>query len=400
MTATLRLHYDDPLLVRFEARVVAHGIFQGKPSIVLDRSAFYPESGGQMGDVGGIGGVTIHDVQIDDDGVVHHLIAADASPPPVGEEITGEIDRVRRRVHMTLHTGQHMLSRALVDVANAETLSSRLGESACTIDVDRAAKLDDRDVARAEAMVNAIVDDDVPVRQWFPEAAELGELPLRRAPKVIDHVRVVSIGDFDVSPCGGTHCLRSAQVGLVRVTALERYKGGMRVVFSAGPRARRELASHDDTLRTLARSLTCSPDDVALALDKVRRELDHTRETLGKARSLLADAAAKDLWTAAQRSGDPHVVASFDEGGVEFLRAVAARIVSHPNAVALLAMSGPEGVHMLVDRGAESGFDCGGFVKRAAASGGGRGGGRPDHAEGRLPAGVDWPKLVRDLLAT
>jgi alanyl-tRNA synthetase len=174
----------------------------------------------------------------------------------------------------------------------------------------------------------------------------------------------------------------------------------MRVLFSAGPRARSELATHDDALRTLARSLTCAPKDVALALDKVRRELDHTRETLGKARSLLAEAAAKDLWSEAERSGDAHVVASFDEGGVEFMRAVAARIVAHPNAVAMLSMVGPDGVHMLVDRGAASAFDCGAFVKRAASSAGGRGGGRSDHAEGRLPAGTDWPALARRLLAS
>lgn len=397
---TTRLHYDDPLLVRFDARVIAHDRFSGKRSIVLDRSAFYPESGGQMGDVGAIGGISIVDVQIDDDGVVHHVVAEDASPPPVGEEIVGEVDRVRRRVHMSLHTGQHMLSRALVDVANAETVSSRLGESACTIDVAQGAKLEERDVARAEEMVNAIVDDDVPVRQWFPEAAEIATLPLRRAPKVTDRIRVVSIGEFDVSPCGGTHCLRSAQVGLVRVTGVERYKGSLRVLFSAGPRARRELARHDDTLRTMARSLTCSPTDVANALDKVRRELDTTRETLGKARALLAEGAAKDLWSTAERSGNRNVVAEFADGGVEFLRAVASRIVAHSDGVALLAMKIDDGLHVLVDRGASSTFDCGAFVKRAAASAGGKGGGRPDHAEGRLPGDVDWPSLVRRLLAT
>ena len=397
---TVRLEHEDPFLARFDARVVAHASFAGRPSVVLDRSAFYPESGGQLADHGRLGGARVVDVQIDEGGAVHHLLEDGAPLPALGEAIAGEVDRVRRRLHMSLHTGQHMLSRALVDVASAETASSRLGESACTIDVVAGATLDERAVGRAEDLVNAVIDDDVAIRAYFPSDAELAALPLRRAPKVTENVRVVSIGEFDVTPCGGTHCVRSAQVGLLRVTALERYKGSMRVTFSAGPRARRELSVHDEALRSLARSLTCAPTDVAQALERVRRELETTREGLGRARSVLAQAAAEDLWSDAERVGDPHVIAAFDEGGVEFLRAVSARLVTKPRAVALLAMRSPDGVHVLVDRATDSGFDCGGFVKMLASKSGGRGGGRVDHAEGRLPVGVDWAALVRGLLAS
>jgi alanyl-tRNA synthetase len=393
MTSTPRLYFDDPLLFRFDARVVGHATFAERPSVVLDRTAFYPEAGGQMADAGALSGARVIDVQVDDAGVVHHVI--EGALPGVGASVAGEIDARRRRLHMALHTGQHMLSRALADVARAETVSSRLGESLCTIDLDRE-KLDERQVAEAEELVNSVVDDDVTIRAWFPAENELAALPLRRKPKVARDVRVVEIGAFDVSPCGGTHCTSSAQVGLVRVTGLERYKGGMRVLFAAGPRARRELSAHDDALRALARSFTCGPKDVGLAIDKVRRELDTTRDALGKTRARLADASARSLVAEAEASGDLHVVAVFDEGGLDMLRAVAARLVARDGVVALLAAKTDEGVQILVDRGKGSAFDCGGFVKRVAASAGGRGGGRPDHAEGRLPAGVDWPALVRD----
>ncbi|HLL84907.1 MAG TPA: alanyl-tRNA editing protein, partial [Longimicrobium sp.] len=221
MTSTERLYFSDPFLHRFTGRVIAHGTWSKTPSVVLHQTAFYPEAGGQMADRGLLGGLPVRDVQVDDEGVVHHLLdlPQGGALPEVGAEVSGEIDRVRRRVHMALHTGQHMLSRALVDVAGAATVSARLGESLCTIDVDLDV-LDEAKVAEAEELVNSVIDDDIVIRSFFPNAEELAALPLRRKPKVTDNIRVVQIGEFDVSPCGGTHCTRSAQVGLVRVLSV------------------------------------------------------------------------------------------------------------------------------------------------------------------------------------
>src|SRR5690349_17524899 len=161
MTATERLYFADPFLHRFTGRVIAQAAWQGAPSIVLDRTAFYPEAGGQMADRGVLGGYAVKDVQVDDAGVVHHVLELTEGKalPEVGAELAGEIDRARRRVHMALHTGQHMLSRALVNVANAHTVSSRLGETLCTIDVDLEV-LEEARVAEAEELVNSVIDDD------------------------------------------------------------------------------------------------------------------------------------------------------------------------------------------------------------------------------------------------
>jgi alanyl-tRNA synthetase len=389
---TERLYHQDPLLLTFDARVVAHAAWSGAPSVVLDRSAFYPESGGQMADRGVLAGHAVADVQVDDDGLVHHVLEGGALPA-VGETIAGAVDAARRRVHMALHTGQHLLSWALAEVASAETVSSRLGESGCTIDVDRET-LDERRVAEAEDLVNAIVDEDVPVRAFFPDPAELASLPLRRAPKVTGPVRVVAIGSYDLTPCGGTHCTRSAQIGFVRLTGVERYKGKARVTFSAGRRARGELWREAGVLRDLGRAFTCGPLDVPGGVDKLRRELGEAREALGQVRSRLADAAAVEL--AAQAAATGRAVGVLD-GGPDLLRALATRITAAPEAVAFLAGRGPEGLAVLVARGSASSFDCGAFLKQAAAQAGGRGGGRPERAEGRLPAGADWPALVAAL---
>ncbi len=377
---TPRLYYDDPFLLAFRARVVGHAAWNGAASVLLDRTAFYPESGGQMADRGILGGAPVTDVQVDDAGLVHHVLAGPL--PAVGDEVDATIDRERRRVHMALHTGQHMLSRALLDVAGGETVSSRLGETACTIDLDLA-KMEERDLARAEDLTNAVIDDDVTVRAFFPAPDELAALPLRRAPKVDDNVRVVQIGDFDVSPCGGTHCLRSAQVGLLRITNVERYKGKVRVTFAAGRRARRELGELADVLTGLGRDLTCGPGEVPTALAKLRRELAESREALGQARASVAAAAATTLLAG---DADP-VVHVFDELPVEGVRMVAKRLVE-AGRVAVLGCAGPDGIHVIVARPTGSAFDCGAHLKRVAAAAGGRGGGSPERAEGRLPLGA------------
>ena len=391
MNPTRRLYYDDPWLVRFEATVVA-----SEPGVlVLDESAFYPESGGQLADLGTLAGLPIVDVAVDDGGVVRHLLDPDAAAelPAVGARITGEVDRARRRLHMALHTGQHILSAALLREARAETVSSRLGATGCTIDLDKSP--DEARIAAAEALANAVVDDDVTVRAYFPSEEELASLALRRKAKVERDVRIVAVGDFDYSPCGGTHCSRSAQVGLVAVTGLERHKGGTRVTFAAGARARQELGEHSALLRGMARELSCGVRDVREGLAKLRHELGDVRGELGRTRGELGVRLAEELLR--QAAPAEPIVAELPE--VALLRPVASRLTAEPGRVALLAAAEEGGVRVFAARGAGSAFDCGAFVKRIAGATGGRGGGRAEHAEGRLPAGVDFGSAASALLA-
>lgn len=390
---SIELYHDDSLLLSFRARVVEHALLGDKPSVTLDRTAFYPESGGQMSDRGTLGTANVIDVVLDDAGRIHHVL--EGSLPAVDEMVDGVIDKVRRRIHMAQHTGQHMLSRAFVDIARGETVSSRLGESACTIDLDLPT-LDERTAAQAEDLVNSLIDDDVFIRAFFPSADELRALPLRRQPKVSDNVRVVAIGDFDVSPCGGTHCTHAAQVGFVRIESVERYKGNARVIFSAGSRARRNVSREAAITRALAREFTCGTDDVPAGLDKLRRELADARETLGRVRIRVASGLAEDLLRSAV---DRVVVGVVEDASLDLVRAVAGRITTQGDRVAMVAGAADGGTIVLVARGPESTFDCGTFLKRVAVLAGGRGGGRPERAEGRLPLGVDWLALVARALA-
>lgn len=392
---TKRIHYDDPLLLSFEARVVERASLAGKPSIVLDRTAFYPESGGQMADHGTLAGRRVIDVQLDETGRVHHVIEGDAIEGDAiepGSLVTGAIDEARRREHMALHTGQHALSHAMQGELSAVTVSSRLGESACTIDVDRDG-LTLADVQRAEARVNALIDEDRPVRQFFPSDDELAAMHLRKPPPETDRVRVVSIEGYDVTPCGGTHCARTSQIELVWVRSVERYKGGTRVTFSAGPRARRLLMAHAESLRAVAAELACAPPEVSDNVAGLRRKLDEAREQAGALRGAIAD-----LW-AERLDRDGLIVASIDRADAALLKSIAERLARGERVVVLGAPS-DAGLDVVIARGPDARVSAGELMKALAQASGGRGGGRPEQAQGRLPAGADLAALARAALET
>ncbi|HEY8040081.1 MAG TPA: DHHA1 domain-containing protein [Polyangiaceae bacterium] len=395
--ATEKLYWADPFATTFEA-TARLGELGGRRTIVLDRTLFYPESGGQLADAGTllVGDRThqVDDVQVDDHGAIHHLVV-DSPDLPHDATARGVIDAARRRDHMAQHTAQHALSRALVDVARAETVSSRLGATTCTIDVEGA--LADRDVARAEDVVNAIVTDDVAVRQLFPTAEELARMTLRRAPKVDRGVRVIEIEGFDLSPCGGTHCTRTGQIGLVRVVGLEKYKGGWRVTFHAGRRALEDARRKEAVLAELAREFTCGLLDVGSAVGKLRTELKARVDALSTTRGELVELLVDRVLAAhpARPGGTTPIVLVRDHDDVGMLRTLAGRLASRRDVVAFCASPDGSGdLSIVVQRGASAAFDCGAWLKRIAAAHGGRGGGRPERAEGRLPRGLSLEALA------
>lgn len=410
--ATEKLFWADTTLLTFDARVLGPGAFQGRASLVLDRTAFYAEAGGQLGDRGALSVTSpegalsfrVEDVQADDEGVIHHLLASDAPPASTGGAVRGAVDGPRRRDQTAHHTAQHMLSRALLDEAGAATISARLGEDTCTIDVAKSA-LSDADLARAEDLVNAVVRDDVVIRSYFPTEGELASLALRRAPKVATNIRIVEVTGYDVTPCGGTHCTRSGQVGAVRVVATERLKGLTRIVFHAAARALLDARTKEATLASLAREFTCGLLDVPAAVARLRADLKAKEGALGVARGELAALVADGLLAThpprVPAPGDvprppfTPIVVDRPEADLAMLRVLAGRLTARPDVFALCGApaGGDDGAYLVVvQRGAQCTVDCGAWLKGEAAKAAsltgqaGRGGGRPERAEGRLPA--------------
>jgi len=229
---TERLHGNDPYLLEFDAAVVARREHEGRPAVVLDRTAFYAESGGQPWDTGTLGDARVVAVVEDGPDVLHVL-----DRPLTGERVHGRVDAERRRDHMQQHHGQHLLSKAFVEVVQAETLAFHLGSSDTTIDLDR---LVTEDVARAaEKRTNEVVWTACPVRVSVLSADQARASGSEPPEGVLSGIRIVEAEGFDRQPCGGTHPRSTAEVGVVLVTALERYKGGTRVHFVCGDRATR-----------------------------------------------------------------------------------------------------------------------------------------------------------------
>ncbi len=391
---TERLYYADSLLLDFEARVVGHGQWDGKNSVLLDRTAFYPESGGQLGDRGCLGELGILDVQVDDSGQVHHLVEGEL--PEVGALLTGQIDEPRRRQHMAQHTGQHMLSRGLLDVAGAPTVSSRLGEHNCTVDVS-VDELTEERAWEACALVNQVISEDRAIRAFVPDPATLAGLPLRRDPKVENEIRVVDVDRFDMSPCGGTHCQSTAQVGLVYIRSVERHKGGARVNFSAGQRARAETAIDAHRLKELSDRFSCGPDGVRDAVENVQAALKQANSRLHSLQKLYAESYADRLVQNADQSN--RMIGSIPGADAALLKQLSQQVLSRrSNAVVLLAGIGDENLSVLIARGEDSDFDCGRVMKILGEQNNGRGGGRPELAQGRLPIGAKWEEMVQAAL--
>jgi alanyl-tRNA synthetase len=385
MTTTARLYHDDAYLRRFDATVTRITTLDGKPAVILDRTAFYPEAGGQLGDRGTLAGVAVLDTQEQDNTIVH-VLAGDA--PPIGSSVIGELDWTRRRQHMAQHTAQHLLSGTLLDRATAPTASARLGESALTIDVARD-RIPEADLAAAEDLANDLIDDDLAIRAWFPDPTELAAIKLRRDPKVTADIRVVAIGDYDFSPCGGTHCARTGQLGTIRILNTERYKGMTRITFTAARRGRSELFTRDHILRTLATQFSCGPAEVPAAIDKLRRDVASADATITAMRSKLADALLSTF------TGTDRVIA--DVPDAELARSVAAKLVA-AGRDALLAVRIDDGTQVVLFRAAGSTLDCGALFKQLSAKYGGRGGGKPDRAEGKLATQLpDWPAAIAKL---
>jgi len=390
---TEKLYWKDPFATSFEAEVVA---VEGE-TVVLDRSLFYPEGGGQLGDRGTLTvagrALRVRDTQIDDDGRIRHLVDGAVN---VGERVTGTIDRDRRRDHMSQHTGQHVLSRALVEVARAETVSARLGEGSCTIDTDKNA-LDEATIARAEDLVNDLVMSDVAVRSHFPTPEELAAMPLRRAPKVSTGIRVIEVAGFDFTPCGGTHVASTGQIGPIKVVGVEKYKGGTRVSFAAGRRALVDAREKDAVLRELARAFTCGIGEVPAAVTKLRADLKARTDAFAVARGELMQLLAERLLAA--HPVDPlgtRIVVTREGDDLATLRALSSALTRRPDVIAFVASRDVSGDQLLVvERGAGASFDAGTWFKANVVGKGGRGGGRPERAEGRLPGSVDIAELAR-----
>jgi alanyl-tRNA synthetase len=385
---TERLYYDDAYLTRFTARVVrvvpAPGP-DGRGGVVLDRTAFYPTSGGQPHDSGRLAGRRVTDVVDADDAVVHVLDGADPSGGLApGDAVDGEIDWERRFDHMQQHTAQHLLSAAFLDVLGAGTVSVHLGESS-TIDLD-AASLDADQVGRVEEAANRLVFESRPVTVRYVDAGEAEALGLRRPARRTGMLRIIEIDGQDRSACGGTHVRRTAEIGPVLIRRWERSRGRLRAEFLAGWRAARDYRWKHALVSEWSARLTVRDRELGGALERIVADSRARERALSEAEQrLLGYEAAERLAELSAAPGRGVLRLTFPERDVDAVRALLKEIIERAPVVVLAGVVASG--RLCFGRPSGDGPDLAGVLARACREVGGRGGGTPEFAQGAVPPG-------------
>ena len=371
---TERLYYHDSYLTRFRARVV-----DASPDgthVYLDRTAFYPTSGGQPFDTGTLNGVAVIDV-IDEGERIAHVTAS----PVTGVEVEGVIDQPRRFDHMRQHTGQHLLSAVFIQLLDAPTVSFHLGAEACTIDIQRDALTTD-DVRAVEKRANELVLENRPVTVEFREAA--GDLGLRKPADRAGELRIVSIADLDRSACGGTHVRATGEIGPILIRKLDRIRGIVRVEFLCGMRAVLRARGDFAALAAVSRALSCPLDEAPLLAAQQER-LQSAEKTRARLSAELARSAGRELWRGtlpgpSGRRVATRAVPSFTDE----VRALALSFVAGQSSCFVAMAEDPPGI--LLATSTDSGIHAGNVLKAALARHGGRGGGNAVLAQGSGPS--------------
>jgi len=371
---TERLYYSDSYLRNFSASVVDRS--EDGRTIYLNRTAFYPTSGGQPYDLGFISGVPVLNVVDEEDRIAHQLV----SPIPSGP-VDCAVDWTRRFDHMQQHTGQHLLSAVFHAAFALKTVSFHLGAESATIDLE-GGPVDSRTVQEAERRANQIVFENRPVRVDFQHAAEAQDL--RKPSEREGTLRIVSIQDLDRSACGGTHVRATGEIGPVLVRKLDKVRQTTRVEFLCGGRAIRRARADYDALYKTAQLFRAQLDEVPAL---VAAQLETANMNEKSRRKLELDLAAyqgRELYasTAPGPDGVRRVSRRVERGSLEDLRAIAQNFTAQSKAVFVAALSDPPSV--LLAASEDAGIDAGKLLKAALAEAGGRGGGTARVAQGSV----------------
>jgi len=369
---TERLYYHDSYLMEFRARILEASPDRRK--IYLDRTAFYPASGGQPFDTGRLGGADVTEV-LDEDGRVAHVL----NRPAAEEEIEGVIDWNRRFDHMQQHTGQHLLSAVLIELFNAPTVSFHLGAEVSTIDISR--PLEPNQLRVAERRANQIVFENRPVLVSFEDSSQ--DLGLRKPTERQGAVRIVTIQDLDRSACGGTHVRGTAEIGPILMRKLDRIRGDQRIEFVCGMRAVERAQADYIALAAVARALSVGLDETPAVVRSNQEKLQESEKVRRRLATELAQAKGRELHAATSPGTDGlrrierRVATISDE-----LRAEAQSFTAGGKALFMALAEDPPSVLLAASK--DSGINAGEVLKAALAEAGGRGGGSPMVAQGSL----------------
>jgi alanyl-tRNA synthetase len=385
---TDRLYYHDSFLYNFDAEVRSV-VETPRPALILDCTAFYPTSGGQIHDTGSLvfsdAKFRVTEVADTEDGHIIHYLDAPLKNVTPGTRIRGEIDPARRRDHMQQHSSQHVLSSAFVRLFGMTTVSFHMADDYCSIDLDTPSLSKDQ-VEAAERRANEIVVEDRPVDVRYVTRDEAEKLGLRKLPPAErDQLRLIDIRGWDLTACGGTHVSSTGQIGSILLRKTEKARQGYRVEFVAGQRAvttaRRDFSTLTETAALFSAGIYDVPQQARKSLDEIRslrKQREQSQEELAAAQ------AAALLAETPESHGRKLVVRTFQDRDLNFLKLLAQKLTRQSPAIALLATESPQPALVFAQSSGQP-HDMGALLKQTLAKLGGRGGGSKDLAQGGAP---------------
>lgn len=392
---TQRLYYHDAYQTEFTATITAVTRVADQVALQLDASYFYPTSGGQAHDLGQLGDQAVIDVQAGEDGAVLHVLAAQTTELVAGQAIHGQIDWPRRYDHMQQHSGQHLLSQLVYQQFGWETTAVHFGENESTLDLT-VESITPSQLAEIEREASTLIYAGLPITAYLVGDAELATIPLRRPPKVRGQIRIVEIASFDYSACGGTHVRTTAEIGPLKLTRQERRRGQTRLSFLCGWRALRDYAHKHALLQTMAQQTSTDFAELPQVLDRQLMQIKTLHQQVSHLTRHLVQFEAVDLLQQAAQIAAVRVITQrWADRTVDELRGLAAHLQQQPQVVLCLATTAGDKVTLLLARSGDLDLHMGNLLRDLLQTVGGKGGGRPDFAQG----GVADPALAAQLLA-
>jgi alanyl-tRNA synthetase len=411
---TKRLYYDSSEAHEFDSVIEAvtpSSSDQLRPSVILQETAFYPTSGGQIHDtgwltLGGTDCLRVTEVVDTEDGKIVHYLEAPLKLPLAGDAVHGSIDPERRQDHMQQHSGQHVISAAFIELYQMPTVSFHMGKSDdyCSIDL-AVPSVSPAQVAAGEKRANQIVFENRPVRVRYVTRAEAEKLGLRKLPPAErDELRLIEIADFDLTACGGTHVNASGQIGSILLRKTEKVRQGTRVEFVCGIRAvlmaRRDFSALSEAAALFSTQLWDVPDQIRKSVEEsklLRKQKDAVLDELAETLALA------DLHSQPETNGRKIIARAFSDRDISFAKLFAQKVtrLGTPAIALVTSTVDPPGI-VFAQTPAASAADMGALLKQLLSSVGGRGGGSRDFAQGGVPAGsnLNLEQLLRQAAST
>ncbi len=367
MLPTKRLFDEDAYLTEFEAKVLSCTETETGFEMVFDQTAFFPEGGGQFPDKGTLNGIEVLDVQEDKEGLIHHFTRIGFAP---GEKVYGKIDWLRRFDFMQQHSGEHIFSGIAHSEFGATNVGFHLGLDETTIDLD--VPLNEEQVFEIETAANKAVYENVPFMISYPSEEELEVLPYRSKKKLSGKIRIVTVPGYDICACCGTHVKTAGEIGIIKVTAFQNYKGGTRLFMLCGKRAFLDYQSKNRDLIKVTNSLSVKPNELCLAVNRLENEITE--------RKIYESALKKELFALkAEKLGTGEKICVFEEGMTpDELRRYCLNLSENFKIAAVF--NGKEGDYKYAVSSKTE--NCAVIAKEINAKFSGRGGGKPELVQG------------------